>query len=150
MKNTIETLLQKHPLLKETDLYEEDDPVTGNIIYQSLKQPQSSHIIHSLLAEIQHHQFDDSHISHDVLTTFENSLTLGSNNDSATLTETSHSNAIIHTPIKPSSTSSLPFYDPSVFTHCKAFEISFLSSDSFSSIPILLQDQKDDLVLSTG
>ena len=41
------------------------------------------------------------------------------------------------------------FFDPSFFAHCKAFEIFIRTSDAFLTIPLLLQAQKDDPVLST-
>ena len=108
-----------------------------------------SHVIHSLLAEIQHQHSDDSHLSQDVLTNIEKSLTLKSNNDSDPLNEASPSEFLIQTPIKSTSTSSLPFFDPSFFSHCKASEIFFFLSFTFLTILILLQAQQDDPVLST-
>ena len=44
---------------------------------------------------------------------------------------------------------SLPFFDPSFFAQCKAFEIFFLPSDTLLTLPVLLQAQKDDTVIST-
>ena len=126
-------------------MYEDDDQVTKKIPHQISQHTQSSHINHSLLAKIQHNQFDDSLLSHDILINIENSLTLKSNNDSASLTEISHSKAIIQTLIKSKPTSSMPCF----FTHCKAFENFFFPSDTKVTIPILLQAQKDDAVLST-
>ena len=43
----------------------------------------------------------------------------------------------------------MPFFDPPFFAHCKAFDNFFLPSDTFLTLPILLQAQKDDPVLST-
>ena len=43
----------------------------------------------------------------------------------------------------------MPFFDPSFFVHRKAFDIFFLPSDTFLTLPILLQAQKDYPVLST-
>ena len=51
--------------------------------------------------------------------------------------------------IKPTSIQSLPIFDPSFLPNCKAFENFFLPSDTFLTLPILLQSQKDDPVLST-
>ena len=36
-----------------------------------------------------------------------------------------------------------------IFPHCKAFENFFFTHNTFLNLPILLQDHKDDLVLST-
>ena len=60
-----------------------------------------------------------------------------------------HTNVIPQTHIKPTSTNYLPFFGPSFFADCKAFENFFLPSDTFLTIPILLQAQKFDPVLST-
>ena len=46
-------------------------------------------------------------------------------------------------------TQSLPFFDPSFFDNRKAFDNFFLPSDTLLTVPILLQTQKDDPVLST-
>ena len=43
----------------------------------------------------------------------------------------------------------MPFFDPSFFAHRKSFDNFFLPSDTFLTLPILLQAQKDDPVLST-
>ena len=59
-----------------------------------------------------------------------------------------NTNAITQTPIKPTSTQFLPFFDPSFLAQCKAFENFFLPSDTLLTLPILLQAQKDDTVLS--
>ena len=64
----------------------------------------------SILLEIQHHHFDYSHLSHDILINIENTQTPIFDNDSASFTEISHSNAIIQTP------------DPPFFAHFEAFE----------------------------
>ena len=91
-------------------MYENDDPVTKGNRHQKSQQPQSSDVIHSLLAEIQHHHFDDSHLSHYLPINIEDTQSLKSANAPASLTETSHSNAIIQAPIKSTSTTSLPFF----------------------------------------
>ena len=80
-------------------------------------------------------------MSQDILTNLTNSPSFSNN--------TIDSNAITPTSPKPIHTQSLPFFDPSFFAHCKAFDNFFLSSDTFSTVPILLQAQKDDPVLST-
>ena len=54
------------------------------------------------------------------------------------------------TPNKPTSTQSLPFFDPSFFAHCKKNFRELLSPQDYSlTDTILLQTQKDDPVLST-
>ena len=58
-------------------------------------------------------------------------------------------NAITQTPLKPTPTQSLVFFDPSFFAHCKAFENFFSPSITFVPLPILLQAKKDDPTLST-
>ena len=129
VKNKVKTLLQENPLLNETDLYDTDDPVLKRIP-QHYSQP--PHELHTRFTEIQHHYFNDIHLSQDILTNFTNSPSIVNN--------TIHSNAITPTSPKPVHTQSLPFFDPSFFAPCKAFDNFF---------PILLQAQKDDPVLST-
>ena len=80
-------------------------------------------------------------MSQDILTNFINSPPI--------INLTLHSNAITPTSPKTINTQSLPFFDPSFFAHRKAFDNFFLPSDTFLTIPILLQAQKDDPVLST-
>ena len=113
------------------------------------KKPQTYHVTNSRLAEIQHHHFDDSHLSHCILTNLKTTPSVKSDNDSAFFTETSRSNPIIQTPIKSTSTNSLPFVDPSFLAHCKASEKFFLPSDTILTTIILLQAQRYDHVLST-
>ena len=108
IKNKVKTLLQESPLLAKTDVYEDDDPVSKRILHQKSLQPQSSHVIHSLPAEIQNHQFDDSHLSREILIICEKTETPKVDNDSTSLTEISHS------------TNSLLFFDPAFFAHGKA------------------------------
>ena len=138
VKNKVKTLLQENPLLNETDLYETDDPVLKRIPNQ---HPQPSHELHTLFTEIQHHYFNDINLSQDILTNFTNSPPI--------INSTIENNAITQTTPKPMHTQSLPFFDPSFFAHRKAFDNFFLPSDTFLTVPILLQAQKDDPVLST-
>ena len=79
-------------------------------------------------------------MSQDILTNFTNSPPFVNN--------IIDSNAITPTSPKPIHAQSLPFFDTSFFAHCKAFDF-FLPSDTFLTVPILLQAQKDDPVLST-
>ena len=138
IKNKVKTLLQENSLLNETDLYETDDPVIKRIPTQD---SQKSHELHTLLTEIQYHNFNDIHLSQDILTKITNS--------SSKVTSTTNFIAITQTPIKSTSTQSLPFFDPTFFAQCKVFENFFLPSDTLLTLPILLQAQKDDTVLST-
>ena len=138
VKNKVKTLLQENPLLNETDLYETDDPVLKRIPHQ---HSQPSHELHTLFTEIQHHYFNDINLSQDILTNFTNS--------SPIINSTIENNAITQTAPKTTHTQSLPFFDPSFFAHRKAFDNFFLPSDTFLTVPILLQAQKDDPVLST-
>ena len=85
--------------------------------------------------------FNDINLSQDILTNFINSPSI--------INHTLHSNAITPTSPKTINTQSLPFFDPSFFAHRKAFDNFFLPSDTFLTLPILLQAQKDDPVLST-
>ena len=138
VKNKVETLLQENPPLNETDLYDTDDPVPKRILQHYSQQP---HELHILFTEIQHHYFNDINLSQDILINFTNSHSIVNN--------TIDSNAITPTSPKPVHTQSLPFFDHSFFAHCKAFDIFFLPSDTFLTVPILLQAQKDDPDLST-
>ena len=70
--------MQENYLPNETDLYEDDDPDSRSISYQNTQQSQSSHVIHSLQAEIQQHHFEDSFLSHGILTNLEIAQTLKS------------------------------------------------------------------------
>ena len=138
VKNKVKTLLQKNPLLNETDLYDTDDPVLKRIPQQYSQPP---HELHTLFTEIQHHYFNDINLSQDILINLTNSPSISNNTIDIT--------AITPTFPKPIHTQSLPFFDSSFFAHCKAFDNFFLSSDTFLTVPILLQAQKDDPVLST-
>ena len=138
VKNKVKTLLQENPLLNETDLYDTDDPVLKRIPQEYSQPP---HELHTLFTEIQHHYFNDINLSQDILTNLTNSPSISNN--------IIDSNAITPTSPKPIQTQPLPFFDPSFFAHCKAFDNFFLSSDTFLTVPILLQAQKDDPVLST-
>ena len=138
VKNKVKTLLQENPLLNETDLYETDDPVLKRIPHQ---HSQPTHELHILFNEIQHHYFNDINLSQDILTNFTNSPPI--------INSTIDNNAITQTIPTPMHTQSLPFFDPSFFAHRKAFDNFFLPSDTFLTVPILLQAQKDDPVLST-
>ena len=80
-------------------------------------------------------------MSQDILTNFTNS--------SPIINSIIENNAITQTTPKTTHTQSLPFFDPSFFAHRKAFDNFFLPSDTFFTVPILLQAQKDDPVLST-
>ena len=95
----------------------------------------------TLFTEIQHHYFNDINLSQDILTNFTNS--------SPIINSIIENNAITQTTPKTTHTQSLPFFDPSFFAHRKAFDNFFLPSDTFLTVPILLQAQKDDPVLST-
>ena len=138
VKNKVKTLLQENPLLNETDLYDTDDPVLKRI---SQQYSQTSHELHTFFTEVEHHYFNDINLSQDILTNFINSPPI--------INHTLHSNAITPTSPKTINTQSLPFFDPSFFAHRKAFDNFFLPSDTFLTLPILLQAQKDDPVLST-
>ena len=138
VKNKGKILLQENPLLNETDLYDTDDPVLKRTPQQ---YSQTSYELHTLFTEVQHHYFNDINLSQDILTNFINSPPI--------INHTLHSNAITPTSPKTINTQSLPFFDPSFFAHRKAFDIFFLPSDTFLTLPILLQAQKDDPVLST-
>ena len=89
IKNKVETLFQQNPLLYETDLYENDDPTNKRIPQQNSQSPQSSPIIHTLRSE-------------DILTDITNS----------SFDDSPQTNVITQTPIKPTSTQSLPFSTP--------------------------------------
>ena len=97
IKNKIKTLLQENPLLNETDLYETDDPVTKRIPQQNSK---ISHELHTLLAGIPHQNFNDVHLSQDILSIFTNS--------SSSVNKSNNTNALTQTPIKPTTTQPLP------------------------------------------
>ena len=137
VKNKVKTLLQGNPLLNETDLYETDDPVIKRIPHQ---HSQSSQELHTLFTEIQHHYFNDINLSQVILTNFTNFPPIVNNIENNARTQTSP---------KPIQAQSLPFFGPSFFAHRKAFDNFFLPSDTFLTVPILLQAQKDDPVLST-
>ena len=63
MKKKIKTLLPHKPLLIETDLYEDDDPVTKKT-FQQISQPTlSSNIINTVFSETIYQYFNDSHLS---------------------------------------------------------------------------------------
>ena len=127
-------MLQENPLLIETDLYEIDDPV--------LKQnSNTSHELHTLISEKQNQNFNDIHLSQDILFNITNST--------SNIITHNNTNTITQTPVKPTSIDSLPFFDPSFFAQCKVFENFILPSDTILTLPILPQAQKDDPVLST-
>ena len=69
-------------------------------------------------------------------------------NSFSSVIKATNTNALNQTPIEPTSTQSLSFFDPSFFAQCKVFEIFFLPSDTLLTLPDLLQAQKDDTVLS--
>ena len=138
VKKKVKTLLQQNPLLNETDLYETDDPVLKRIPHQ---HSQPSHGFHTLFTEIQHHYFNDINLSQDILTKFTNSP--------AIVNHIIENIAITQTSPKPIQAQFLPFFDPSFFAHRKAFDNFFLPSDTFLTVPILIQAQMDDPVLST-
>ena len=69
-------------------------------------------------------------------------------NSSSSVIKSNNTHAITQTPIKPTSTQSLSFFDPSCFAQCKVFENLFLQSDALRTLPVLLQARKDDPVLS--
>ena len=138
VKNNVKNLLQENPLLNETDLYDTDDPVLKRIPQHCLQPP---HELHKLFTEIQQHCFNDFNLSQDILTNLTSSPSIVNN--------TIDSNAITPTSPKPIHTQSFPFFDPSFFAHCKAFDNFFLSSDTVLTVPILLQARKDDPVHST-
>ena len=81
--------------------------------------------IHCLVVEIQHHHIDDSYLSHDFLVNIGKSQTPKFDKDSVTLTEISHSNAIIQIPIKSPSKNSLPFLIPHYLLNLKLLKNSF-------------------------
>ena len=85
IKNKIKTLLQANLLSNETDIFEDDDPVSKTIPHQKSQQSQSSHVNHSLLAEIKHYPFNDSHLSDDILINLKTIETLKSDDKSVFL-----------------------------------------------------------------
>ena len=122
VKNKAKTLLHENPLSNETDLYDTGDPVLKRI--PQLSQP--PHELHTLFTEIPHHYFNDINLSQDILTNFINSPSFVINTiDSNAVTP----NFLQHP--KPIHAQSLPFFDPSFFAHCKAFDNFFLPSDTF-------------------
>ena len=121
MKNKIKTLIQQNPLLSETDLYEDDDPVTKRIPYQVLQPP--PHFVHTLLSEIQCLHFNDSHISEDILANM--TTTSPPKSDDFVHVDSPNANVIAQTPIKPTSTQSLPIFDPSFLQFVKILKTSF-------------------------
>ena len=90
--------------MNETDLYETDDPVIKLIPKQD---SQTSPEINTLLTEIQYHNFNDIHLSEELLTKITNS--------SSNVIKANNTNAITQTPIKSTSTQPLPFFEPSFF-----------------------------------
>ena len=138
IKDKVKTSLQENHLSNEINLNETDDTVIERIPKQD---SQTSRELHTLLGEIQYHNFNGIHLSQDILPNITNS--------SSSFINATNTNAKTQTPIKPTSTQSLPLFDPSCFAQCKAFEMFFLSSDTLLTLPILLQARKDDTVLST-
>ena len=114
MKNNVKTLLQESPLLNKTDVYETDDPVLKRIPQQKSK---TFHELHTLISEIQYQNFNGIHLSQDILSNITNS--------SSDIIKPYNTNAITQTPFKPTSTQSLPFFDPFFFAQCKVFENIF-------------------------
>ena len=102
---------------------------------------QPPHELHTIFTEIQHYYFNDFNLSQDMLTILTHSSPIANN--------AIDNNAIVPTSPKPLHTLSLPFFDPSFFAQSKAFHNFFLPFDTFLTVPILLQAQKDDPVLST-
>ena len=91
---------------------------------QKLQPTLTSQNINTLLSGIQYQYFDDSSFLRDSKQNMTNALTLSSD-------ESLPTNGTTQTPIKPTSTQSLP----SIFAHCKVFENFFLPSKTFSTIP---------------
>ena len=127
--NKTKTLLQQNPLSKETEFFEYDDPVNTRNPPQNSQSPQPPHTNQTLLSESKYPYFDDSHFSQNIFTNMTNSLFPISDGSAPT-------NAIIQSSIKPTSTQSLPLFDPSFFAHCEVFEF-FLPSNTFLTMPIL-------------
>ena len=112
IRNKVKTLLQENPLLNETDLYETDDPVIKRIPTQDSHKP---HELHILFTEMQNHNFDNIHLSQDILTNITNS--------SSNVTNNTNINAITQTPNKSTSTQYLSCFDPSFLPKVKHLRI---------------------------
>ena len=104
IKNKVKTLLKENALLNETDLYETYDPVLKRIPQNISK---TFHELHTLISEMQYQNFNDIHLSQDILSNITNS--------SSNIIKLNITNAISQTPNKLTSTQSLPFFDPSFF-----------------------------------
>ena len=63
-------------------------------------------------------------------------------NSSSSVIKFNNTHAITQSPIKPTSTQSLSFFDPTCFAQCKVFENLFLQSDALRTLPVLLQARK--------
>ena len=109
---------------------EDDDPYNKAIPQQISQTPQSSPIIHTLLFETQNQYTKDSHLSQDMLTNLTSSSSRNFN-DSPHIIVSTDTNALTQTPIKPTSTQSLPVFDPSFFAQCKACENFLLNPTHF-------------------
>ena len=96
IKNKVKSLLQENPLLNETVLYETDDPVIERIPQQNSK---TFHELQTLLSEIRYQNFNDVHLSQDILSEITSS--------SSSVIKFNNTHAISQTPIKPTSTQSL-------------------------------------------
>ena len=88
-------------------MYEDDVPVK-----QNSQSPLQHHSIHTLLSQIQYGYNNKSHLSQ-VIFTNTTIFSVPNSDDSA------HTNSIIQTPIKPTSTQLLPFFDPFYFAIAK-------------------------------
>ena len=94
--------------MNETDLYETDDPVLERIPQQNSK---TSHELHTLISETRYQKFNDILLSQDTLSNITNS--------SSNIIKPNNTNAITQTLFKPTSTQSLPFFDPSFLLNLK-------------------------------
>ena len=141
MKNKVQTSLQQNPLLNATDLYEDDDIVTRRMPQQNSSSPQPPHALNTLPLK--------SNTNILLTISFLKISTKMTNSLTPNCDVSAHTNAKIQTPIKSTSTQSLPFFDPPFFANCNAFENFFLPINTFLTIPILLQAQKSDPVFST-
>ena len=101
-------MLKENALLNETDLYETYDPVLKRIPQNISK---TFHELHTLISEMQYQNFNDIHLSQDILSNITNS--------SSNIIKLNITNAISQTPNKLTSTQSLLFFDPSFLLNAK-------------------------------
>ena len=95
-------------------MHEDDDSVTKRIP-QQIFQP-LSRTVHTLLSEIQNLHFNDSHLSQDNLTIMTTSSPPKS--DDFVYVDSPLTNAIVQTPIKPTTLPLLNLYRSSIHPFC--------------------------------